>query len=74
MNLYPLHMSKRKDIRRKLKALGVCRKIILIVDYFMNWGLDFENCRDASCSFSVAIIELDDGIVKLVPVENIKFI
>lgn len=41
---------------------------------FHQWGMDFEEMPDGNCSFSVAICELPDGSIELVPASLITFI
>jgi hypothetical protein len=41
---------------------------------FLAFGVDYEEINMGVGNFSTAIIELSDGTVKNIPVENIKFI
>lgn len=41
---------------------------------FLRYGLDYQECEQGVGTYSTAIIKLDDGTVKNVPVEQIKFI
>ena len=41
---------------------------------FEAWGVDFEEVNDGVGTYSTAIIKLDDGSIKNIPVENIRFI
>ena len=41
---------------------------------FHEWGVDYEEFDAGAGTFSTAIIELDDGTVKNLPAEHIKFI
>ncbi len=41
---------------------------------FHTFGVDYEEFETGAGNFSTAIIELDDGTIKNVPVEHIKFI
>ena len=41
---------------------------------FHQFGVDYEEFESGPGNFSTAIIELDDGTVKNVPVRNIAFI
>lgn len=41
---------------------------------FHQWGNDFEEFENGVGTYSTAIIELEDGTVKNVPVEHIQFI
>ena len=41
---------------------------------FHQFGVDYEEFESGAGNFSTAIIELEDGTIKSIPVENIKFI
>ncbi len=41
---------------------------------FHQFGVDYQEFESGAGNFSTAIIELPDGTVKNIPVENIKFI
>jgi len=41
---------------------------------FIKWGIDYEEINDGVGNFSTAIIRLDDGTIKNVPVEMIRFL
>ncbi|MCK5607495.1 hypothetical protein KAR91_36770 [Candidatus Pacearchaeota archaeon] len=41
---------------------------------FLAFGVDYEQLDMAAGMFSTAIIELEDGVVKNIPVEQIRFI
>ena len=41
---------------------------------FHEWGCNFEEFEFGAGTFSTAIIELEDGTVKNIPAEHIKFI
>lgn len=64
----------RKVLFRKLD-----REASIYTDYifpgsFHQWGFSVIETRDAVANYSVAIIELPDGTVKLIDPEDIKFI
>ena len=40
---------------------------------FHQWGSAYEEFETNAGNFSIAIIELSDGTIKNVPVENVKF-
>lgn len=42
--------------------------------YLLEFGVDYEELENGVGNYSTAIINLDDGTVKNIPVENIKFI
>jgi len=41
---------------------------------FHQFGVDYEEFDCGPANFTTAVIELDDGVIKNVPVETIKFI
>ena len=41
---------------------------------FHQWGCDYEEFETGAGNFSTAIIELDNGVIKNIPVEMIEFI
>ena len=41
---------------------------------FLDFGVDYEQCDMACGMFTTAIIKLEDGTVRNIPVEHIKFI
>ncbi len=41
---------------------------------FHGFGLDFEELNDGVGSYTVAIVEMPDGTVELVPVDLVQFI
>ena len=49
-------------------------RIAMGIATFLAWGVDYEELNDGVGTFSTALIELDDGTVKNVPVENIEFV
>ncbi len=43
--------------------------------YFHQWGSDYAEGPEGSCgNYTTAIIELDDGQIKNIPAEHIRFI
>ncbi len=42
--------------------------------WFHQWGIDYEEFDTGPGNFSVAIIELDDGTIKNIPAEQVKFL
>ncbi len=40
---------------------------------FHQFGIDFEECETGVGNYSTAIVELPDGSVKNIPVENVAF-
>jgi len=50
------------------------RKVIIGIGVFLAFGIDYEQFDFGNGSYSTAIVEMPDGTVKNVPVENIKFI
>lgn len=41
---------------------------------FQQWGMDYEEFEAGAGNFSTAIIELEDGTVKNIPAEQVRFI
>ena len=41
---------------------------------FRRFGIDYEEFENGPGNYSTAIIELQDGTIKNIPVENIKFV
>ena len=41
---------------------------------FHQWGVNFEEFESGPANYTVAIVELDDGSVEMVPANLIKFI
>ncbi len=41
---------------------------------FHQWGCNYEEFETGAGNFSTAIIELDDGVIKNIPAEHIRFI
>ena len=60
------------------KLVTVCptkfKKELIGEAYFLTWGTDCEEYENGVGNYTTAIIELDDGTVKSVYCENIKFI
>lgn len=51
------------------------RKLVETVHgFYLGVGTDFEELRDGVGQISTAIVELDDGTVKNVPIQHIRFI
>ena len=53
---------------------GKLQKFLAGEGVFHKWGVEFEEFESGPGNYSTAIIELDDGTVKNIPVELIKFI
>jgi hypothetical protein len=58
------HVENNKQWERKLKGEGI----------FHEFGVDFMESEYGYGNFSTAIIELSDGSIINIPVENIEFI
>lgn len=41
---------------------------------FIKWGVDFQEFENGPVNFTCAIIELDDGEIKMIRADMIKFI
>jgi len=42
--------------------------------YFHQWGSNYEEFESGAGNYTTAIIELDDGQIKNIPAEHIRFI
>lgn len=42
--------------------------------YFHAWGLDVDESESGLASFSAAIVEMEDGTVRLIRATNVKFL
>ena len=49
-------------------------KIMVGIGVFHEFGVDYENFNDTPAYFTAAIVEMSDGSVMCVPVENIQFV
>ena len=52
---------------------GIYDKVLKGQAIFHQFGIDFEECETGVGNYSTAIIELPDGSVKNIPVENVAF-
>lgn len=49
-------------------------KVPTFIGLFHGWGCNYEELNDGVGTYSAAIVEQVDGIIKLVPAENIQFL
>lgn len=45
-----------------------------VIGWFHGWGVDYREFEDCPGNFSTAIVELEDGTVKNVPCDMVKFV
>ena len=64
-------MSEKKPERRKVEVYE--HKIAIGTGIFYEFGCNFEVFDNGAGNYSTAIVEMPDGSIKNVPVENIVF-
>ena len=58
---------------KRIKGNTNYEKVVVGNGTFMGLGVDYEEFENGPGNFSTAIVEMPDGSVKNVPVENIVF-
>jgi hypothetical protein len=69
-------LEKRKVVVyewQKVKGQSHCEKVPVGHGIFHQFGVDYEEFETGPGNYSTAIIEMPDGSIKNVPVENIVF-
>lgn len=61
------------DYEKSEQGVSVFEKVLKGRAIFHEFGVDYEEFDSGPGNFSTAVIELPDGTVKNVPVENIAF-